>query len=229
MPKLCKQRKCKRSVRSRGLCHAHYQSLRIAGRLVTTRKFCDLCNTTGQFGHARSLSHCKMKRFKKLLDQKCITLSEIGRRLGFTREYARQLAKRFEVKGAERVHACTLTRQQQKLEASRFIRRARRVAETREWAIEPIALRQAQINNKTVQFATLARPRGYLSISGSVNPKTDFVVFCDDKTWVVLPVQRCPSGSTYFTETEPMDTRGVGRSKRHDWRQFINAFHLLEA
>lgn len=233
----CKVRNCDAPVFARGRCVRDYHRYRRSSswlRLRRVFKRCDTCKVAMQVQHFSSNSHKKMERFKVLLAQDCITFTEIGNRLGFTPERARQIAKRFEVKGHKRRKVCTLNRhemiRQQMIESSFFIQQAQDRAAQFGWTIEPLGKKVVVINGKTVRFGHLRQKR-YLSVSGIRGSRPymcDFAVFCNRDLWVIFPASDCPRNTTMFSETEPIDQRGMGKEKNHDYRRYINAWHYFE-
>lgn len=64
--------------------------------------------------HRQGVFHQQSQRIKALLDQECMTFTEIGDRLGVSRERVRQIAKELGIIGQPRKMVCTIRRRKQK-------------------------------------------------------------------------------------------------------------------
>lgn len=198
----------------------------------TTKRYCEDCNVTRNANHWRSLSHKKIKRFKRLLASNCISLTEIGVRLGFTRERARQIANQLGVKGQDRRTVCAVTRREsarrKTIEKSPYIKAIRRRGEARGWQVEATGARDVIVNGFHVHAGKLNEERGYLRLAGMIYRDCDLLCYIGQRRWVIMPPTKMPHRTTMFSERETDATRPGNPQALHHWRQFINAFHLLE-
>lgn len=194
--------------------------------------------------HFSSTFHLQHERIRALLAKDCISLAEIARRVGVSRQRVHQLAKNiFGVQGRIRRKACRLTKK----------------AETgpgKHWTIANEAAQQAReagLGAELIRVANRSRPwavsirgvtclvrtashllsngveRGY-SIRGItlMQASADFALIrIDAETWMVLPCEKLPRRQTAFAWPLRHPEMGA-KSCRHDWRQYINAWHLLK-
>ena len=107
------------TVHLNSLRHRHWQQPEKTKRPKKSLQQCSECGatiwavgdpaTTGW--HTKGVFHKQSGRIRALLAENCLTFTEIGSRLGVTRERVRQIAKILETApGVERMKTCTLNR-----------------------------------------------------------------------------------------------------------------------
>jgi len=242
--KPCVIENCERLARYKnGLCFMHYARVRIFGTPKPDDRHCDLCQRTFTAGayqrHIKSNYHKNMKRFKALLATNCVTLAEIGARLGFSRERARQIADSFGVKGVTRQKICTFTRREAKrraaIEGSPLIRAARKICEHHKLEINPTGSRTATINNRKVRFGRLDENahngnRDGFFRPGRMRPQgADILCFIGPTHCWIVPARDYTIKSRTMFSPDPVvqGSKGYRPDLRHDWPKYIDAFHLF--
>jgi hypothetical protein len=197
--------------------------------------------------HMRSTAHRQGRRLRALLSNPCLTLEEIGKRVGVTRERVRQIATKFGVDPNTRRPVCVLNK--------RTARIAKILADTglQPWCdrygltLEPVLTADEKTARRRTCFinghlclikscclrpARYARQNGgqgaaYVNIHpGNPEPEVAFLLFrLDPDTWFVIPRDKAPDHQTMFSlEPTLTGTRGT----RHDWPDYKNAFWLLK-
>lgn len=103
------------------------------------------------------------------------------------------------------------------------------------YAFEPLNTKAATVNGHLCALRSFGvRPSNpryhYIGPLGARADGARFVVL-HDKTrglWAIFPRNIFPKSQTLFLVTEPSTNRRGASGNRHDFRQFINAWHLLK-
>jgi hypothetical protein len=181
-------------------------------------------------GHFRSVLHRKNKRVLGLL-KRFVPYSEIGRRVGLSRERVRQIAELLSIKPPKKhKRACALERFEKSRPALAAVaeelrRKGLRVEPTRvgtHWS-----RRMLLVNGRrcAVTKATRNCINGleYFQI-GPCHKDAAFTLRRTPYGWLVLP-KNSASNFTMFVLGRPK-LNGAGGPK-HDWEKFLEAWHLL--
>lgn len=205
--------------------------------------FCETCKITTlvKRSHLRSVAHRQNGRIRALLNQPCIAFSEIGRRLGVSRERVRQIADRFcPETGRQRQYTCAINNPP-KLPSNCLALRAEKVCREKGLPFQFVnrtnGIRQrlstnAAIiaNEKCLLRRSAERENGNIVVRRPALGPEDaafLLSYMPDGRWLIIPKDKWPrTGSTEF---RPGDLqRPGGKSKRHDWPGYIDAWHLLK-
>jgi len=194
--------------------------------------------------HQRSVMHRHWRRLHALLSEECISYEEIGQRLGITRERVRQYHQAIAGTpglGGQRRTVCTLRSRDQRW---REIPDIATLLTTCPLPVVPIltstplgyALNTVTIMGQRciIRHVSLTGPEGrYMAIHRSQpqNVGADFVLYLlpNDRGWLVIPRDRCPTRGTQVSLQPLTGGRGFTKHARHDWREYLNAWHLLGA
>jgi hypothetical protein len=205
--------------------------------------FCRTCQITSLLKtiHLKSVGHRQNRRIRALLKQPCISFSEIGRRLGVSRERVRQIADRFcPETGRQRQYSCAINNPPNlpsnclALRAEKVCREkgipfqfARRLIGVRLWPSTNAAI---IANQKCLLRHSPERENGNIVLRRPTCDHKDFKFLLSpltDGRWMIIPKAKWPGGGS--TEFRPGDLRRPGgKSKRHDWPAYIDAWHLLK-
>jgi transcriptional regulator with XRE-family HTH domain len=217
------------------------------------KTWCEECQQWYKFSfipayHERSTLHRYGRRIRALLDANCLTLTEIGNRVGITRERVRQIAKDyFGVTGRIRQGVCRLTRRDEKLKIQKD-----RLADF------PIGQVMAKLNELQIPFETVLSKNGIehgrLLVNGKIckilkcGPRTtyrhraryrnirppkshrlDFCIYVDPKHgFLVMPKDKLPKHATAFILDAPLGENRLGAySLRHDFIDYLDAWDQL--
>ena len=220
---------------------AEYKTLKYRPEWKPVPRVTCECGKFLSLGHSKSIRHRSSvfhknhRRIKRLLDSPCVSFSEVARRLPVTPERVRQIADR-ELKGLKghpRQQACSLEHRTTEISplvkmvldkcAERKIPSEPKMGFSRFWSTAVL------INGKEVRISSATpNARGYVALHRT---NADFLIvfIVNEKDWLIIPRAAMPTGSTTISLNPPMSTRGISPSRRHDWRQYINAWHLLKS
>lgn len=208
-----------------------------------TAFFCETCKITTlvKRSHLRSVAHRQNGRIRALLNRPCITFSEIGRRLGVSRERVRQIAERFcPATGRQRQYTCAIN-SPPKLPSNCLALKAERVCREKGLQFQfagisagnrrRLCTSAAVIENeKCVLRRCSERENGNIVIRrpGLTAEDSKFLLSpMPDGRWLIVPRSKWPNGT--MTEFCPGALERPGRKdKRHDWRAYIDAWYLLK-
>lgn len=191
--------------------------------------------------HKRSIFHRQHQRIRALLNTNCLTFSEIGKRLGISYERVRQVAKLIGyTSGNERMKVCTIARIEESGEAFstpliEALRERDKVTvaliPARKPSVElPMQSKNIIVNDRyNCRLLRAAERFGGTAISIR-SPKhlaaAAFLLFSlPDGRWMIVPRDKAPREQTMFM-LNPQERHGA-HSMRHDWREYIEAWHLL--
>ncbi len=192
--------------------------------------------------HRTGVFHLQHRRIKKLLASSCISFAEIGARLGVERERIRQIAKALEIRGHPRQKVCTLGRRTREIEQARSgdarLRSLHRVAKRQRITLEllPVegktrfeSLHLVYLNGHLCRLARASLRRGKrIDVRPlKITREVEFAIYWQESAhlWLIVPRKNLPTGKTTFA-IEPMWVYEDGR--RHNWRDYINAWGLLK-
>lgn len=212
------------------------------------RVICSSCNASvaarSMTIHKKGTFHRQNKRIRALLSKPCITQIEIAERLGVTTQRVQQIAARIlQVDGHARQRVCTLRRvsdlNDNLLKTNRVLVALRTTCAREGLTFEAVTYlkneasvihcRKVKVEGQTCRL-TLAASRGrYVSFRRPSNLTDESFVLSllPDHRWVVVPRAALPAKQTTFAP-EPKPNYGT-RNTRHDWPDYINAWHLLTA
>ena len=202
---------------------------------------CETCKITTLLKtiHLKSVGHRQNRRIRALLRQPCISFSEIGRRLGLSRERVRQIANQYyQETGRQRQHACAISKP--KLPPNCLALQAEKVCREKglafQFAGRPFDGRQFSAsaaiiaNEKCVLRRCSARKNGNIVVR-KPRSNADDVKFMlmpmPEIRWLIVPKSKWPNKSTEF-QSGALRRPGA-TCRRHDWRAYIDAWHLLGA
>jgi hypothetical protein len=189
--------------------------------------------------HRNSVRHRHHKRIRTLLMKPCVTLSEIGTRLRITGERARQIALGYGFHGFSRRHLCTLRRADEFFKI--YFRKlilvcpfSANLIKTSAASAQYMFSRSNVTINGHVCFVSRGagkRPDGKIiwmrAIKQSTLASCEFVICEIQRTKDYLIVPSHLWHQTGFVLNP--DTRYGAKSDFHGWRNYINAWHLLES
>lgn len=194
-------------------------------------------------GPQTGILHTSEKRIRILLRNPCISYAEIGRRLGVTRERIRQVHDGLFVEevntGRVRQHVCAVTKPKHPLPKNCLAFRLKEKCECLGFNFQPVYCRgslarqripipnEGIVNGHLCRLQTARLVRGYISISRWRVKKFAFCLswFIDDGRWIIRPPDRFER--TMFVEKAFTEKPGA-YSDRHDWPEYIEAWHLLK-
>lgn len=180
------------------------------------------------------------KRIKALLKTECLTLSEIGRRVGLTRERVRQIANQEGTTGAVRHGECAKRRHLEALLSGPLGRLIAQL-EAHKLAWSPVVFfkqgrprgysttRLVVENLRTARYRASTGSRGYVELR-PVNSQTDIGAYLlSDGRWLLLPRDvTTAKAKTEFSLHEPNNRQGMGASKQHDYRDYIEKWDVFK-
>lgn len=203
--------------------------------------YCETCchasEREGSFTmHTRSLGHRKAKLIRAMLEQNCFRFTEIGGRVGLTRERVRQIALRMGFEsGFERMKACTLAKQPSEalVAPSKFFI----AAAARGFIVQPISRRSGFVNGKfCVERNSCLRSvgnRGHLyDCIHLARPKMSFDVCAwelpdGSGRFLILPDELVGFTTTYFRLEENSGNRKGAYENSHYYREYIERWSVL--
>lgn len=193
----------------------------------------------GMARHRNSATHRNMRRIKALLNTPCITLEEIAARVGFSKQRVHQVANLINVQCGERQTVCGLRRRQARNDETLrtgLLRAVIATAQQRGLAVETTIKTNGEpgrtrilLNGLTCHLHKVTYQRPYVAIGSRRLPRDgEFNLFLlPDGRWMVMPSSQTPRGRTLIAIHQPRTRKGMGRNKRHDYRDYIEAWHLL--
>lgn len=205
--------------------------------------FCRTCKITTLLKkvHLRSVGHRQNGRIRALLNTPCITFSEVGRRVGVSRERVRQIADRFcQETGRQRQHVCAINQGRNKLPADCLAVRAEEVCREKglpfqfaNYAVNgsrlPSKITAIIGNEKCLLRRSSERKNGNIVVRKPLSNDKDATFMLSplrDGRWLIVPRSKWPHRSTEFKPGVLL--RPGGKSNRHDWPAYIDAWHLLK-
>lgn len=202
-------------------------------------------DTTGKQSalHQRSVFHRQHRRVVSLLATNCLTLEEIGQRLGITRERVRQIAVRLNIVCEDRRQVCTVTRADRRWRAAIKDRATGRLIEVLDTEGIPWDRILAQtssglywltkalrVNGLRVQVrGAWLNKNGYVAARGEHTEGSDVAVYAlPDGNWLVVPSARRLPKYTLFALEPDLDGRGATQGKRHDYMSMVNDWSVFK-
>jgi predicted transcriptional regulator len=207
--------------------------------MTKTKSFCPTCQMefANIWFHREGVLHRHHERIKKLLRKQCISFSEIADRVGITRERVRQIARTMGITpGRQRMSACALTRRDAQFHSDPKFSRLRRRTSDLNLTLEPFPskhrwqVHRVIINGKPCKLTSAKLYGNSVVLSPKrVHPDVDFVIVSiNNRTFMVFPTAQYPKKGTKFSMTlNPHSSKGITHTHRHDWRDYIEAWHLL--
>jgi hypothetical protein len=205
--------------------------------------FCKACKftTPAKTSHLKSVAHRANKRIRAWLKKPCISFSEIGRRLGLTRERVRQIAEKFcQETGRERQQACAINRLSLQLSSNCLAMKAENLCRKRGLQFQltereghghQLSTRSVIIENQksVLRRCSVRKNRNIVIHKPALNAKdAEFMLsYMPDGRWLVVPRSKWPRGASTEFQPAPLEKPGA-KGRRHDWRAFIDAWHLLK-
>lgn len=194
--------------------------------------------------HFRSPFHTQARRVKALLAKDCIPISQIASRLGVTTQRLQQITDKLGIKGWARRKNCTLKRRNQRAEglhprveaALRKMRTFGIEATVQATSLRPSATLDVVANGKVClvrsAFMPKCRPGHVVLATTCPRRPCDFLLFWvrPADMWVVVPSDRYAGKTMFKLELTKQGKAGggMGHDKRHDWRDYVEAWHLLK-
>lgn len=181
----------------------------------------------------------RRRRIKALVEASdCLTYTEIGKRVGVSRERVRQIARQYGYKGRERIETCSLSKRRARVMSRPEIVSLRRRCEVHDIGLDllpkaggggfhsrvvllngyrcPIISLTPRLSNR--RFYVIHPPERKGDFVLAYNPEGDI--------WMVIPAGQLPGCQTMFTLGH-IGNRGNNIS-RHDWPRYREAWHLLK-
>lgn len=195
--------------------------------------------------HTLGIRHRQGRRIKALLSKTCISHREISRRCDVSFERVRQVAIKMGFdSGLARKQSCTVHRidkAKKSLERTGLLKDVRAIATRNGLAFETIATHKHSVQSpifrrtvlianqicalRTTSLSTGRNAGNVLVRPQTVAPNVDFVcLYIPGGHWMVIPVSLLPDRVTMFRMNLKIK---AGSSNRHDWRDYIEAWHLL--
>lgn len=208
------------------------------------RFFCETCQVELAHLriHNRGVRHRQAKRLQALLSQNCMTFSEIGKRVGLSRERVRQIAKSMPGidAGFKRMKICTFNRLESEFEDHPVLGQIKELAAAHAVQVQPVIMRQGchQVIAKRQILASgvLCSVRGgsmygrTVRISQrSIDPRIPFViVYVQHGPTMVIPSSRYPANGIGFVLESKRGYHKPEYTRKHDWIGYIDAWHLIK-
>jgi hypothetical protein len=219
----------------------------IKSKLVSSKCECgQFVSQVAKAAHLRSKIHTEATRIRALLDKKCISHSEIAKRVGLTRERVRQIAHKWGYEtGRVRGQICALEQSKKSTDSFDLMAILQEECKKhqllfdykpRQWKTAPqranrLEKRECLINGKQCRLRTsnitTLNGNEYITLQAIRNNKPqDFILYYNRevKIWLVLPFEKRPLKMTMFAKEES----NYGIAGVRNWRQYINAWHLLK-
>ena len=195
--------------------------------------YCELCRfelkERAFKRHTLSVFHRKAKLIRAMLERNCITHSEIGRRIGLSRERVRQMALQMGFADGKSRHAICRIERRRKAMSEFFVK-----AEERGFAVEPLGRKSAYINGMICvqrqaclrEVAMPGRKYTYVNIH---RPSAQFDICAwklTDGRFLILPKELVGFRQTMFSLEESNHPGTTNTS--HFYREYIERWSLLE-
>ncbi len=200
------------------------------GIRITKRK-------TGRTSHRKGIYHRHFKRIKALLAKNCLTYSEIGDRLGVTREMIRIIAGKTNqsLTGKERVASCTLNKRglESRVKWQPIIAKCKEaglyfsLVEVSNARGIWFSSQRCRINGHLCHRMRCCQSNGYFRIRRpSSRSKCEFVLYETPVGWYVIPRKGLPEATMFNPHP---DTQRLTLTMRHDYQSFHEGWGLLKA
>lgn len=209
---------------------------------------CSSCNVSvaarSMTRHKAGVLHRQSKRIQALLAKPCLTLESIAKRVGVTRERVRQISLMVGVQCGPRRNVCIVQRvtkrnhgpNKQRINSG-LLKGVIEACDGREWRVETLPMEGGLIRTHAVRIngalchLSLATTKlsGYVTLRRPRDPNVQFILYqLPDNRWMVVPIQSAPKTSTSIAPTlTERGKRVLTKKCRHDWRNYIDAWHLL--
>ena len=189
--------------------------------------------------HKSGLAHQQAQRIKALMENDCISFSEMGVRLGITRERVRQIAARLGFPtGRKRRRVCTILNHQDRFIKSLTddLEQLKVIAERWNFTFEPIMrdsygiyflLRRIMLNGFLCQIGSLwHHPLDYVVIPRIESHDFDFFLGRGVDGWAVIPQKEMPMRGTLCVMGRPKILPGADSYRSYE--HFFEAWQLLK-
>ena len=211
-------------------------------RYPTARYTCPVCQvqlpTARRVHHEKSLFHNRIPTIRRLLERPSVGFNEIGRKVGLSRERIRKLATLMgQPAGRKRHETARNQRLNEKLLQHPVL--GKLVNEARKHGLKVEAIQGLRMYKTRVlingRLCSVSNPEPviknrklYFRISGCrMKDDVKFIlVHCENTGWMILPRHKAPQKSTRFVLGRDRLNPG-GRNRRHDWPQYLDAWHQL--
>ncbi len=194
------------------------------------------CNTSI---HRKSVFHKQCRRLRALLAKDCLTYSEIGTRLGISRERVRQLADAMGVPHIGRMRQTSCTRNR-RLAAFRSLPFVQKLV-SHHLRVEPIETRNHKpssvmfsVNGRRVSLSSACTHGGssrgpYLNIYKPERQADIYVWTLPKNDFLILPKQMLTFHvSTSFSMQKPFPgERGYAKHRNHYYWRYVNAWQVF--
>ena len=199
--------------------------------------------------HKNCTWHRQYKRITRLLSRPCVNFAEIGRRTGITRERVRQIYTDIlkQGTGRERAIVCAINHNEELASQAKSIvapevKTFWGLAESRGFTCSPVPAKTSSkyrckyqrhaltVNGRLIVARSLLQSGRYFLMHRPINSLAELAVHqLPDGRWMIVPHEKWPRTRTSFalTYTQHGAARAVQTSFRHDWRDYIDAWHLL--
>lgn len=185
--------------------------------------------------HRRSLFHRRYRQIKRLLEANRLSFTEIAASIGVTREWVRQVAGRMGYTGTALRRERTLRGLLKAANLERLLEQMRApglnvspLVITGKGGVGRVLKKHLLINGWVcaVRKALTPKPR-MLGLKYEGLRPVDFVLFRAPQYWLVIPREEVPRGTMLLAPHLAPLYPGIRRSRR-DWKQYVNAWHLLK-
>ena len=204
--------------------------------------FCESCRPLLRRStsiHRKSVFHRQCRRLRALLAKDCLTYSEIGTRLGISRERVRQLADAISVPhiGRMRQTSCTRNKRMAAFRSLPFVQEL----VSHGFRVEPIESLNHRpssvmfsVNGRRVSLSSACTHGGssrgpYLNIYKPQRQSDIYVWTLPNNDFLILPKQMLTFHvSTSFSMQKPFPgERGYARHRNHYYWRYVNAWQVF--
>ncbi len=207
---------------------------------VSKYGFCESCRPVlrrNSMIHRKSVLHKHSRRLRALLAKDCMTYSEIGARLGITRERVRQLAGEMGLPpiGRMRQTSCTTNKRMAAFLRLPFVQELAR----RHLHASPVETHgnlrfstvQFSVNGKRVSLSRgclHGRAKKYLHIKRPQRDSDIYVWTLPNNDFLILPKQKATFKVTMFSRRQTLPGKnGYTKNRAHYYPRYMNAWQIF--
>lgn len=193
----------------------------------------------GHYWHDKSVLHKNYRRILRYLEKDCMSFTEIGVRLGVSREFVRQIAGRLGVeKGHVRSRVCTVTRADTQWREAlkrnalgRFIKqcevqglRWERVPTQGRWKTTLIFVESKLVKVRTASY----NMHGFIQLHAASN-EAEITAYelPGNHGWLLMSRERRVTHATSFSLHAEVGGKGWCYSARHDYPSMVNDWSVF--
>lgn len=185
--------------------------------------------------HRRSLLHRRYHEIKRHFERNVLSLARLAARYGVTREWVSQAAERLGYPGRSRQKARTLRKLQSSPKLQKLLEELRAqgvnaspIVSKKAGGNITVPKRRVLVNGRVCTVVkAIVRNERLLTLHYQATYPVDFVLVRMPEYWLVFPADEAPRDTMIVAPHLPRLAAGAGGC-RHDWKKYINAWHLLE-